>query len=247
MAPSSPWYEQDLLAFDLETTGVDRFADVPVSYALVTVRGGAVVTNDSSLVDPGREIPPEASMVHGITTELARGRGIPLGIAVSHVAGRVLDASRRGVPIVGMNLDFDLTMLDVCYRRETGRGLEDDGFCGPVLDALVIDRHVDRYRRGKRTLTDLCTCYGVAIDHAHDAAADAKAAANVVQAMCKRYPELSMRPSSELHVAQEAWHREWRASFARWRLRVGLSPIVDEDARWPIASAPRGSGAQAAV
>ena len=247
MASSSLWYEQDLLAFDLETTGVDRFTDVPVSYALVTVRGGAVVASDASLVDPGRDIPPEASTVHGITSEQARRQGVPLGIAVRHVAGRVLDASLRGVPIVGMNLDFDLTMLDVCYRRETGRGLEDDGFRGPVFDALVIDRHVDRYRRGKRTLTDLCTCYGVAIDHAHDAAADAKAAADVVRAMCKCYPELTVRPPSELHVAQGAWHREWRASFARWRLRVGLSPIVDEDERWPIASASQRSRTQAAV
>ncbi len=247
MSPGILWHEQDLLAFDLETTGVDRFTDVPVSYALVNVRGGVVVASDTSLVDPGRDIPPGASAVHGITTEQARMRGVPLGIAVRHVAGRVLDASSRGIPIVGMNLDFDLTMLDVCYRRETGRGLEDDGFCGPVLDALVIDRHVDRYRRGKRTLTDLCTCYGVVIDHAHDAAADAKAAVDVVQAMCKCYPELSARPPLELHAAQEGWHLEWRASFARWRQKAGLSPVVDEDGRWPIATAPRRSGTQAAV
>lgn len=247
MAPSTPWHEEDLLAFDLETTGVDRFADVPVSYALVTVRAGAVVERDSSLVDPGREIPPAASTVHGITTGQARQRGIPLGIAVRHVAGVVLSASLRGVPIVGMKLDFDLTMLDACYRRETGRSLEDDGFRGPVLDALVIDRHVDRYRRGKRTLTDLCTRYGVPIDHAHDAAADAMAAVEVVRAMCGCYPELRTRSPWELHVDQELWHREWTASFAEWRLKTGLSPIGNEEAHWPIAPATRHAGAQAAV
>jgi DNA polymerase III subunit epsilon len=250
MAPSAFWYDESLLAFDLETTGVDRFTDVPVSYALVTVRGGAVVERDASLVDPGREIPLEASTVHGITTGQARYAGIPLGIAVRHVAGVVLDASLRGMPIVGMKLDFDLTMLDACYRRETGRGLEEDGFRGPVLDALVIDRHVDRYRRGKRTLTDLCTRYGVAIDHAHDAAADAKAAVGVVRAMCECYPELSSRSPWELHIAQGLWHREWTASFAEWRLRAGLSPIGNGDAHWPIAPAARevpDVGVQAAV
>jgi DNA polymerase-3 subunit epsilon len=247
MANSAPWHDQDLLAFDLETTGVDRFEDVPVSYALVTLRGGEVLDEDASLVDPARTIPPRASAVHGITTERARREGMSLGTAVRRIAGTLLDASRRGVPVVGMKLDYDLTMLDSCYRRETGRGLTDDGFCGPVLDALVIDRHVDRYRRGKRTLADLCAHYGVAIEHAHDASADAKAAADVVRALCARYPELLASSPAELHVAQQSWHREWIVSFSEWRLRRGLRVEPDDDARWPIASGALGAGAEVGV
>jgi hypothetical protein len=34
------WATGEVLAFDFETTGVDHFNDVPVSYALVTVVGG---------------------------------------------------------------------------------------------------------------------------------------------------------------------------------------------------------------
>ena len=33
------WTEGEMLGLDFETTGVDRFTDVPVSYALVPVRG----------------------------------------------------------------------------------------------------------------------------------------------------------------------------------------------------------------
>ncbi len=248
MSPGAHWDEQDLLGFDLETTGVDRFTDVPVSYALVAVRGGLVVWSDASLVDPGREIPPGASSVHGITTERARREGIPLGIAVRHIADAVLDSSRKGVPVVGMKLDYDLTMLDACCRRETGRGLADRGFRGPVVDALVIDRHLDRYRPGKRTLADLCSYYGVVIDHAHDASADATAAIDVVRTLCRSYPELRDLVPMELHVAQEGWHREWVASFAEWMRWKGLgSPIDDEDAAWPVASAAPEVGARAAV
>lgn len=247
MAPSGLWHEEDLLAFDLETTGVDRFSDVPVSYALVRVCGGQVSRTDAALVDPGRVIPAEASEVHGITTERARRAGMNLGMAVHHIADALLEASRQEIPIVGMKLDFDLTMLDSCYRRETGRGLVDDGFCGPVLDALVIDRHVDRYRPGKRTLVDLCVHYGVAIERAHDAAADAKAAADVVRAQCGRYPELCEVSAPDLHVVQAGWHREWTASFSEWRLRKGLSPIAGEDESWPIASVAPALERQAAV
>lgn len=247
MAPGTRWHEEELLAFDLETTGVDRFTDVPVSYALVTMRGRHVVQSDSSLVDPNREIPVGASAVHGITTERAHQEGMTLGIAVRRIADAVLGASSRGVPVVGMKLDFDLTMLDSCYRRETGRGLVDEGFCGPVLDVLVIDRHVDRYRRGRRTLADLCAQYGVVIAHAHDASADAKAAAAVACALHERCPELGALSPAELHTRQAEWHYDWVTSFAEWRARKGLAPLADGDAGWPIASAVRDVGVRAAV
>ncbi len=244
MATSAPWHDRDLLAFDLETTGIDRFEDVPVSYALVTVCDGQVLDEDASLVDPARAIPPQASAVHGITTERARREGMSLGTAVRRIADALLEASGRGVPVVGMKLDYDLTMLDSCYRRETGRGLLEEGFCGPVLDALVMDRHVDRYRRGKRTLADLCAHYGVVIEHAHDASADAKAAAGVVRALCERYPELRALSPGELHVAQQGWHREWTVSFTEWRLSRGLRLEPYDDAGWPIASVAPGAGAE---
>jgi DNA polymerase III subunit epsilon len=246
MAFDVRWHDQDLLAFDLETTGVDPFADVPVSYALVAVRSGEVIRRDASIVDPAREIPEGATAVHGISTQRARREGITLGIAVRRIADALIGASCQDVPVVGMKLDYDLTMLDSCYRRETGRGLFEDGFCGPVLDALVIDRHVDRYRPGRRTLVDLCTHYGVVIEHAHDAAADAKAAADVVLAICELFPELCALSPRELHAAQEDWHQEWTESFAEWRLRKGLTAICDQGGRWPIASAKQ-TGAQAAV
>ena len=58
----------EVLGLDFETTGIDRFNDVPVSYALVSVLGGVVVRSWSGLIDPGRAIPPEATAVHGIST-----------------------------------------------------------------------------------------------------------------------------------------------------------------------------------
>lgn len=229
------WPGTELLAFDLETTGVDRFADVPVSYALVAMRAGEVCSHDSALVDPGRDIPPGATAVHGITTERARTEGVPLTDAVAYLAARLLDASRRGVAIVGMKLDYDLTMLDACCRRQLGWGLAEEGFCGPVLDALVLDRHYDRYRKGKRTLGHLCGEYGVVIEQAHDAVADAEATLHVVSAMCRRYPELCSTPLVDLHQAQMTWHREWAVSFSAWRAAKGLPPLDERDGDWPIA------------
>jgi len=230
------WPEEELIGFDLETTGIDRFSDVPVSFALVTFEGSAVIRCDAALVDPGRPIPEAATAVHGITTERARSEGLPLGEAVEMVADAMVSASGRGVPVVGMKLDYDFTILDVQCRRIDGRGLVERGFAAPVLDALVLDRHFDRFRRGRRTLGDLCALYGVAIDNAHDAAADAEATVGVLSAMCRRYPELAEQSPSELHRLQVGWHREWADSYDEWRRGRGMAPLDPRDFDWPVAT-----------
>ena len=48
------WTAGEVLGFDFETTGIDRFNDVPVSYALVPVVGGVV---RAELVRPHRPGP----------------------------------------------------------------------------------------------------------------------------------------------------------------------------------------------
>ncbi|HVX21582.1 MAG TPA: exonuclease domain-containing protein [Acidimicrobiales bacterium] len=229
------WHDGELLGFDLETTGVDRFSDVPVSFALVTVVGGQVVDRRTSLVDPGRAIPEGATEVHGITTARARAEGMALADAVDLVAGALLAASRRGVPVVGMKLDYDLTMLDTQCRWLGGSGLFDRGFGGPVLDALVIDRRFDRYRKGRRRLVDLCDQYQVAIDHAHDAAADAEAAVRVLLALCGRFPRLCAMQPQDLHLAQGWWHRQWARSYDAWRREKAMTPLDPREEQWPIA------------
>lgn len=232
------WHDEPLLGFDLETTGVDRFTDVPVSFALVRVEAGVVVRRDSHLVDPGRPIPPGATAVHGITTERARTEGMPMATAVERIAAALVAASVEGVPIVGMKLDFDLTILDTRCREVDGRGLEERGFASPVLDALVLDRHFDRFRKGRRTLSDLCAHYDVRIVNAHDAAADAEATLGVLAAMCQRFPELCGADPAVLHRAQSVWHRQWATSYDRWRRDQGMPPLHPLDYHWPMALPP---------
>ena len=231
------WTCREMLGFDFETTGVDRFNDVPVSYALVSMVAGEVVSTSAGLIDPGREIPEGASQVHGISTERARQEGVPLADAIAMVAEAVVSASARGVPLVGMKLDYDLTILDTQSRLLCREGIADLGWCGPVLDAVVLDRHLDRYRKGSRTLGALCSHYGVIIENAHDASADAIASLNVLLALAARYKELRHGELADLHGAQIDWHREWAEGYDQWRSTKGMVPMDTRDYVWPVAPA----------
>jgi DNA polymerase-3 subunit epsilon len=147
----------------------------------------------------------------------------------------VIAASLRGIPLVGMKLDYDLTMLDTQCRRFGGGGLLDRGWCGPVLDAVVLDRHHDRFRKGSRRLGALCAYYGVGIENAHDAVVDAIASAGVLAALAVRYEDLASTDPNDLHEAQIGWHREWAESYDRWRTLGGLTPLDERDFIWPVA------------
>lgn len=229
------WSTGEVIGFDFETTGVDRFNDVPVSYALVHVVGGVVRTSWSGLIDPGREIPAGATEVHGISTDRARAEGMPLCEAISMVSDAVVSASRRGVPLAGMKLDYDITLLETQSKHLCGQGIVARGWCGPVLDAVVIDRHFDRYRKGRRTLVNLCAHYGVHIGNAHDASADAIASVEVLFALAERHHELYSADLNALHESQIDWHLEWAHSYDRWRLSQGMIAIDPRDYVWPLA------------
>jgi DNA polymerase-3 subunit epsilon len=229
------WAEGEVLGLDFETTGLDRFTDVPVSYALVSVVDGVAVRSWSGLIDPARDIPLDATVVHGITSARARAEGMPLAEAVDLVTDAVVAAGRRGVPLVGMKLDYDLTILDVLGNRLWGQGLVQRGWRGPVLDAGVLDRHFDRERQGRRTLGDLCDHYEVELEDAHDAWADAVASVRVVFALADRFPPLRLASVASLHEAQIQWHRQWTHDCEEWRQAQGKDRSDPRDFMWPVA------------
>ena len=231
------WADGEVLGFDLETTGVDRFDDVPVSYSLVSVMGGVVVRSWSGLIDPGRAVPAEAAQLHGITTERARAEGMPLPVAVALLADALVAAGRRRVPLVGMRLDYDLTMIEAQAARLGVRGMLERGWRGPVLDVAVIDRQVDGARAGRRTLSDLCGHYGIQNARAHDATADALASVEVLFALATRHSQVWDVDVAELHEAQIRWHREWSEEYDARRCSESLGPVDPRDRLWPLVPA----------
>ena len=63
-------FETTLVVVDLETTGSDPVRDRITEIGAVKIRGGEVVGEFATLVDPGRPIPPQIVTLTGITTAM---------------------------------------------------------------------------------------------------------------------------------------------------------------------------------
>lgn len=221
-----------IAVFDLETTGVDiDTARIVSACVAVLDADGAVVARWDWLADPGIEIPDGAAAVHGITTERARMLGRPASDVVVEITQtlRVLFGLR--LPLVVYNAPYDLSLLDRECRRYGHATLES---VTPVIDPLVLDKAVDRYRKGKRTLEVTAELYGVTLDDAHDAGSDAVAAGRVAQSMARAYPEELDLPAADLHGRQEIWFAEQAASFADYIRNVKGDDTFVSDEQWPV-------------
>ena len=138
-------------------------------------------------------------------------------------------------PLVVMNAPFDLTLLDRELRRHRASSLDRWFEANPllVLDPRVLDKHLDRYRKGRRTLTDLCAHYEVTLEGAHDAGADALASLEVVRALGRRFATRLERLSpGELHTLQATWHAAQARGLQAWFTRSGTPETVNQD--WPL-------------
>lgn len=154
-----------IAVLDVETTGlymVDRVVEV----AVVTIdHAGRIVDEFESLVNPGRDVGP--TWLHQITPSMVSDAPCFEEIA-HHVAARL-----DGAVCAAHNLPFD--------QRMVGRELERAGidiYWGAGLDTLSVTGcklHV------------ACTEWGVGLDDAHRALADARATAQLLLALAEAF------------------------------------------------------------
>ncbi len=226
------YWDTRLAVFDLETTGVDTDTARIVSACIAVLEpDGSLHEQWNWLADPEVEIPEGASAVHGISTEQAREEGRTAETVAGEITATIRTLLALGIPLVVYNAPYDLSLLDRECRRHR---IEPLGSPSPVIDPLVIDKAVDKYRKGKRTLVAAAERYGVNLDDAHDAAADAIAAGRVAQAIARTFPDEVDLPFDDLHGRQQIWYAEQAASFQQYIREVkGDQDYVAESA-WPL-------------
>ncbi|GAA1695784.1 3'-5' exonuclease [Microcella alkalica] len=229
--PGATHWSDRLAVFDLETTGVDvTTSRIVTAHIGVIGPEGEQLESWSWLADPGVEIPAGATAVHGITTERARAEGRPAREVVAEIADALRALLARPLPLVVYNAAYDLSLLE---HEALRHGVEPLASPAPVVDPLVIDKAVDRYRRGKRTLEAAAAHYGVALTGAHDAAADAIAAGRVAQALARKHEAALPDDIAALHGAQVSWHDQQCDSFEDY-MRRERDHRFTADRGWPV-------------
>jgi DNA polymerase-3 subunit epsilon len=220
----------------VESTGVSTETDRIVTAAIVDIQPGKPTRTRTFILNPGIEIPAGATAVHGISTEQARAEGAHPSVALEEIALELTVALTSGTPIVAFNASFDLSMLDRELLRYKLGGLEERmvsyDLVAPILDPHVLDKRFDTYRKGKRTLTATCEAYGLFMENAHAADADAIAACRLLFKLATKYNLPSEFTLDEIHEAQIEWRAEQAASLAAY-FRSQDKPS-DVDGSWPL-------------
>lgn len=154
-------YVPDYVVFDLETTGISCYKDSVVEISALKVIGGVEEEEFSSLVNPQRSIPYDASRVNGITDAMVADA--PL---FNDVLMKFIDFT-EGMTLVGHNIhSFDLKFI---YR-------DSEKFYGGIpgndyVDTLRLARkYLPQLKR--HSLTVLAEYYGISTQGAHRALND---------------------------------------------------------------------------
>jgi len=157
--------DQEYCVVDLETTGFSpRLGDRIVEIAAVRVRGdGTVLSEWSTLVDPGRDI--GATHVHGISRSDVIGAPM-----FQELIGDALHLL-HGAVLVAHNLEFEMRFLTAEFDRATV-----DIRAWPALCTLRLSEFIEP-NATPRKLADCCDRHGIEIGAEHHALADARATA----------------------------------------------------------------------
>ncbi len=222
------WVQSRLVGFDLETTGVE-----PATARIVTAASvDSAAQVRTWLADPGIEIPESARAVHGITTEFAQANGAAAAQVVSELCAEFAALREEGAVVVGHNVVYDLSVM----AAEVARHRPDIDFPSiipTIVDTFVVDKNIDPYRRGKRTLIETAKIYQVELLDAHDAAADALAALDISRALAEKSTEISVLSNAEIMAAQADWKRSQAAGLQAWLRKKGNAEAV-VDGSWPM-------------
>lgn len=197
------WLSLPLVGFDTETTGLSVQEDRIFEIGLVTFENGKVVDTFSVLIDPMKPLSKESREKTGVTDDDLKGKPFFTAI-VDDIANRI-----ENKVLVGYNiLSFDLPMLDAEFKR-ANRSLPKYW----ALDVLVFARQL--VKGARHNLTDMMQRYGITMEMAHRALADAEAVVRLLLAMSPELP----KDLDDLIKLQAQWGEEQRKKRAGWRDR----------------------------
>jgi DNA polymerase-3 subunit epsilon len=189
----TPLAAASFVVLDLETTGTSASGSRITEVGAVRVRGGEVVDEFSTLVDPRTPIPANITLLTGITQSM-----VAAAPPMEEVLPRLLaflDAEPDTV-LVAHNAPFDTGFLKAACERH---GRDWPGY--PVVDTLRLARAVlARGETRNHRLATLAVYFGVPTAPNHRALEDARATVGVLHGLVERLRPMGVSSVEELRA-----------------------------------------------
>ncbi|MGZ4596498.1 MAG: DEDD exonuclease domain-containing protein [Actinomycetes bacterium] len=187
----TPLHEITFVVVDLETTGGSPAAAEITEIGAVKVRGGQVLGEFQTLVDPGVPIPPFISVLTGISDMTVAGAP---RLASALPAFLEFAGSTQGTVLVAHNAPFDMAFL------KAGCAATDRDWPGhQVLDTARLARQVvTRDEAPNCKLSSLARLFRASTTPDHRALSDARATVDVLHGLLERLGNLGVRSLDEL-------------------------------------------------
>ncbi|WP_372465915.1 DEDD exonuclease domain-containing protein [Nocardia spumae] len=193
--------EITFVVVDLETTGTSPDGDAITEIGAVKVRGGEILGEFATLVDPGRAIPPQIVQVTGITTAM-----VLQAPRIEAVLPGFLEFA-AGAVLVAHNARFDMSFLRAAAQRSDTAWPAFTVLCTVQLARRILDRDEAPTVR----LSALAQLLGSSTRPTHRALDDARATVDVLHALFERVGNLGVQTLGELVDYLPAVTRRQRA------------------------------------
>ena len=187
----TPLSQVTFVVVDLETTGGSPANAAITEIGAVKVRGGEVLGEFQTLVDPGTDIPPFIATLTGITTAMVREAP-----TIAQVLPSFLEFS-RGAVLVAHNAPFDIGFLKAA-ARELGHPWPGND----VVDTVQLARRaLPREDVPNHKLATLARYFRATVDPNHRALSDARATVDVLHGLLERLTAFGVTHHEDLATA----------------------------------------------
>ena len=186
----TPLQDVTFVVVDLETTGGAPVDAGITEIGAVKVRGGAVIGEFQTLVNPGQPIPPFVAALTGITDTLVASAPPLAGVLASFLE------FARGAVLVAHNAPYDVGFLKGACAKH-GQAWPETA----VVDTARLARvalHRDEVRNCK--LATLAAHFRASVTPTHRAFDDARATADVLHALIERAGDLGVTTLEDLQA-----------------------------------------------
>lgn len=177
-ASSDSIFSTVFTVFDVETTGLSPERNRMTEIGIVKIKGGEVIEEYETLINPGQFIPPGITSLTGITNEM-----VHLKPVFEEIAGEIMSfmfSEGESIILAGHNVRFDYGFLNASLQRAGYNKLGVPSVCTARL-ARRLSRQLP-----SKSLDSLKRHFGVHTRRKHRALDDARATATILTHFLER-------------------------------------------------------------